>query len=244
MLTWNAAAGANTYTIFRSTSSPASDELASSISDTTYTDDTISSGVRYYYRVQAVNTGGISAFSNEANAESAGPPPVIALVAFNPERPSPTDEVIITASITDSDGSVSQAQIAWAIDGTSQMNITMDMPSANTFEGVIPAQPAGAAITFVIEATDNSGNLSRSTESGYIVNEAPVIERITFTPSSPLPSEQVSVTAVIQDAGTITEARIEWRSNGINQSDIFMAQGETPTIWDWHDPRSTQSNDG
>jgi fibronectin type 3 domain-containing protein len=69
-LTWTASATAASYNIYRGTASGAESAtpIATGISATSFTDSTVTNGVTYYYKVTAVNTGGVSAYSNEASA--------------------------------------------------------------------------------------------------------------------------------------------------------------------------------
>jgi len=69
-LNWTAVTGATSYKIYRATTSggQTATALATLVTGTTYIDKTAKSGVRYYYKVVAVNAGGDSPFSNEASA--------------------------------------------------------------------------------------------------------------------------------------------------------------------------------
>ena len=67
-LTWTAGAGANTYNIYRGTTSGGETLHHSGVSPTNYT-DTVTSNITYYYKVTSVNGNGESSLSNEANAE-------------------------------------------------------------------------------------------------------------------------------------------------------------------------------
>jgi len=69
-LSWNAAAGATAYDIYRSTSSGAEggSPYLSGITGTSFTDSGLSDGTTYFYEVTAVNSSGQSAVSNEASA--------------------------------------------------------------------------------------------------------------------------------------------------------------------------------
>lgn len=71
-LSWTAASGASTYTVYRSTASGGPyTEVANSIAVTNYTDSTVSNGTQYFYVVRATN-GTESANSNEATATTIG----------------------------------------------------------------------------------------------------------------------------------------------------------------------------
>jgi fibronectin type 3 domain-containing protein len=69
VLEWSEAAGAASYTVYRSTNSmdgTPDEPLTTEVSETTVTDTSAVNGTKYYYRVTAVNPGGEeSAASNE-----------------------------------------------------------------------------------------------------------------------------------------------------------------------------------
>jgi fibronectin type 3 domain-containing protein len=61
-----------TYNVFRGTSPGGEGTTpinASPISELTYTDTNVTAGAEYYYTVEAVDSGGSSAPSNEASAQ-------------------------------------------------------------------------------------------------------------------------------------------------------------------------------
>jgi hypothetical protein len=73
-LTWNASAGASTYTVKRATISGGPyTPIATAISFTSYTDTTAVNGTTYYYVVTAQNSQGESANSTEASATPQAP---------------------------------------------------------------------------------------------------------------------------------------------------------------------------
>jgi hypothetical protein len=69
-LNWGAAAGADSYNVYRATTTggPYNSPIASGLTSTTYNDTTVSNGTTYYYVVRAVNPAGESANSPEASA--------------------------------------------------------------------------------------------------------------------------------------------------------------------------------
>src|SRR5258708_19080686 len=69
-LSWGSSSGATSYKLYRRTTSggEGTTPYASGITTTSYTDNGVTSGTTYYYKVAAVNTAGMSAQSSEANA--------------------------------------------------------------------------------------------------------------------------------------------------------------------------------
>jgi fibronectin type 3 domain-containing protein len=78
-LSWDAAAGADTYSVYRSTSSTGGAEgepLATGIAETSFADSTAENGTKYYYRVTSVNPSGTeSSASGEVEKTPFSDPP-------------------------------------------------------------------------------------------------------------------------------------------------------------------------
>jgi cellulose 1,4-beta-cellobiosidase len=69
-LTWTASSGATGYYVKRSTTAGAESQIATQ-STTTYADNAVTNGTKYYYVVSAYNSYGQSANSAEVNATPA-----------------------------------------------------------------------------------------------------------------------------------------------------------------------------
>ncbi len=78
-LSWTAPTGApiSSYNIWRGTSSGGETELAHGATGTSYPDTSASSGTKYFYEVQGLNSAGSGPFSNEASATASGSAPAI-----------------------------------------------------------------------------------------------------------------------------------------------------------------------
>jgi aryl-phospho-beta-D-glucosidase BglC (GH1 family) len=143
-LSWNAVAGATSYSLYRTAESglePAAPSVIG-ITGTSYTDTGLNDGTTYYYQVVAVNSSGPSGFSREAHAATPG------------TNPDPTKFNFET----DTQGwSVSGAQIA-GIATSSAQHFAGKRSLAVNFNGTAAGQssvelsdvvvPAGATITF------------------------------------------------------------------------------------------------
>jgi beta-galactosidase len=79
-LSWTASSSSCgvTYNVFRSTTSgftpSSSNQIASGVTSTTYSDTGLAASTAYYYLVEGTNSGGASAASNQANATTSSAP--------------------------------------------------------------------------------------------------------------------------------------------------------------------------
>jgi len=74
-LTWNASSGATAYYVKRSTTSGGPYTQIATPAATSYADNSVTNGTKYYYVVAAYNSYGQSANSAEVNATPMAPPP-------------------------------------------------------------------------------------------------------------------------------------------------------------------------
>lgn len=79
-LSWNGAADATGYNVYRTTASTSGTSGTpingdAPVGQTAYTDDAAENGTRYYYRVTAVGDGGESEASSEVSARPFSTPP-------------------------------------------------------------------------------------------------------------------------------------------------------------------------
>ena len=95
--------------------------------------------------------------------------PTIANISYSPSMPGASDDVVVTAQITD-EGSVSEAILYWCADGTSFSNSeVMTNTSGDTYSSTIVAQSIGTEVSFKIEATDNDNDVTESSVNSYTV---------------------------------------------------------------------------
>jgi len=94
-LTWNASSGATGYYVKRSLSSGAEAQIAT-VSATTYADNAVANGTKYYYVVSAYNSYGQSSNSAEVNATPVAPPPPVAdvTITIDPTKTKPISPYI------------------------------------------------------------------------------------------------------------------------------------------------------
>jgi fibronectin type 3 domain-containing protein len=73
-LTWNSSSAATGYYVKRSTTTGTEAQIAA-VSTTSYSDNNVTNGIKYYYVVSAYNSYGQSANSTEVSATPVAPPP-------------------------------------------------------------------------------------------------------------------------------------------------------------------------
>ncbi len=145
--------------------------------------------------------------------------PSISSIVKNPLYPGPTQSVSVSASVTDSDGSVLSVKLNWGLSSDNLNNtITMALSSGSTYVTTtdIPAQSGGTTVYYQIEAMDNDNAKTFSNTQNYTVttpgNTPPVIANVGFSPVNPSNTDSVLVSATITDSdGTISSALLKWK---------------------------------
>ena len=115
-VSWSAVSGATSYEVLRSTTSGGTyTVIANGITTTSYTDaSSLTSGVTYYYKVRAVNSGGSS-----ANSTSTGSAAASAVCAVNPV---PT----LTATPGACGSPTTSIALSWSAAGATSYNVLRD----------------------------------------------------------------------------------------------------------------------
>ena len=95
--------------------------------------------------------------------------PVISNIVTNPTAPTSSDAVNISASITDTDGTITSAYLYWSTDNVTFDSIAMNNTTGSTYTtaSAIPAQALGTIVYYYIKATDNSSNVTTSATYSY-----------------------------------------------------------------------------
>jgi hypothetical protein len=153
--------------------------------------------------------------------------PEITNIIIDPADPESTEEVRISATITDADGRVETATLKWGVAaGNYTNNINMD-GSDDSYLGTIPAQTNGTGVFFVIEAEDNESATTTSSEQSYTVedhvNEAPAISEVVYDPTNPATTDNVVVSCVAEDTdGSIESVLLQWKVGTSDYTDVSM----------------------
>lgn len=175
-------------------------------------------GTTVYYVIEATDNVSLTNRSDENSYTVAlNQLPEITNISNSPLAPFEGDDVTVSATITDPDGTISSAEIKWGTtNGTFDNTISMIYTgSDNIYNGIIPSQAGGVYINYVIEAFDNDLDTNRSDEYHFsfntVGNEVPVITNMSIDPTNPESENVVSVSATITDSdGTVSSAFVKW----------------------------------
>lgn len=95
------------------------------------------------------------------------PPPAITNVSHFPASPTPSDDVLVSATIMDN-GSVDLAQMIYTVDGGSETTVTMTN-TGSLYSATIPAQAGSAVVEYWVTAMDDIGGTSVSAHGSFVV---------------------------------------------------------------------------
>jgi len=169
-----------------------------------------------YYTINAKDNSGETKTSDQQSFSIVAPNvlPNISSITINPTSPLTNQSITVSATITDSDGTIQEAYIMWGTTSGSLTNKVSMGLNGGSYEGIIPAQSAAGTIYYTVSAKDNTGNIKTSNEAGFEVtapNVLPSISNISINPASPLTGQAITVSATITDSdGTIQEALLNW----------------------------------
>ncbi|MHA1812522.1 MAG: hypothetical protein ACTSYX_03700, partial [Candidatus Thorarchaeota archaeon] len=152
-------------------------------------------------------------------------------VSITPQHPTPSDDVNVTATITD-DGTIVNASIYYTIDNATWVRVSMTH-SGTTYWGIIPAQPDGTTVTYYIEAYDNADQRSVTANFSYTVSgtvdNPPTISSVSIDNPSPTSSDSVTVTAVVSDDHGIQNVTLYYRVGSGEWVAVSMTSSDSST---------------
>jgi hypothetical protein len=105
--------------------------------------------------------------------------PSMSLITHNPESPTPSDIVTVSATIIDPSG-ISYVTLQYKIGSGVWSNVTMTA-AGNTWSGAVPVQADGTSVTYRLVAMDTLGNEAISGEFSYTVVGSVVTTTTTTT---------------------------------------------------------------
>jgi fibronectin type 3 domain-containing protein len=223
-LTWTASSGATGYYVKRSTAANAEVQIAAQ-STTSYTDNSVTNGTKYYYVVSAYNSYGPSANSAEVSATPVAPPP-----------PSAPTGLVATAGDA-------KVMLAWNVStGATSYNVKRSTTNGSGYQTVGAATTAsftdpgltnGTTYYYVVTAVDSAGESGPSSQASA-------------TPTAPVqpPPAPTGLTATAGNA----QVNLAWNaSTGATSYHVKRsttngngyAQVGTSTITSFNDPGLT-----
>lgn len=166
-LTWNAASGATSYRVFRSTTPTFGSTPLVTRTSRSYTNTGLTIGTTYYYRVVARNSSGDSPPSATVSATPIGPPSASTLTAVGGDR-----QVALSwsAIATATSYKVYRSFIA----GTYSATPTITIPSSTTTY-TDSALQNGPRHYYTVIAANSGGNSPRSNEASADTEGPPLV---------------------------------------------------------------------
>ncbi|AZQ64282.1 carbohydrate-binding protein [Flammeovirga pectinis] len=116
-----------------------------------------------------IDQGGFNIDNITATSVITEIPPSISLINNTPTSPKSTDDITISATITDN-STVVNAEILW----NNQVSVLTN--NGDVYSGVIPAQVDGTIINYQIKATDNDGLVTITNQQSITVNDPDINE--------------------------------------------------------------------
>jgi hypothetical protein len=170
-LTWNASSGATAYYLKRSTTSGGPYTQIATPSATSYADNSVTNGTKYYYVVSAYNSYGQSANSAEVNATPMAPPPPAAPAGLE-ALPGNT---LVSLTWTASTGAASYHLKRSTTSGGPYTQVAVPATTSDTDTGLTN----GTTYYYVVSALNALGESANSAE----VSATPAIAAANITVS-------------------------------------------------------------
>ena len=142
--------------------------------------------------------GGTPGAENSIHGADVDFPPTVDDIAHSPEYPLPTDEVTVTATVTD-DGIITKALLFYSVDDGEADSTTFADDGAHgdgaadddTWGGFIPAMPVGSTVRYYLVVEDDSLHSDTTWTYAYFVTSGDtidgdlVVNEIMFNPQYP-----------------------------------------------------------
>jgi len=182
-LAWSASPGASGYTLKRASNGTFT-VIATELTETSFTDTSVSDGTAYTYVVLANNDRGESAASTSAEATADATPPEL-IVTANPSSLWPPDHamvaVTVTADVEDAVDPSPHVEIVEItsnepVNGPGDGNTSPDWEITGELTANLRAERAGNGsgriYTLTVEARDATGNTRRATTTVTVPHDA------------------------------------------------------------------------
>jgi hypothetical protein len=159
------------------------------------------------------------------------------------------DDVTVTASIVDQDGSVDTAKLFYRVDRGSNNALTMTNIGGNTWSAIVPAQNDSSLIDFFIYAVDNDNNktmypadTSRNRFFYLVLNRPLTIQDVQYSPLGSGYSGYNGYTVTVSGVVTADTSDIEGNETGTQSfPQVYIQNGQGP--WSAIHIYGTETND-
>ena len=141
--------------------------------------------------------------------------PVVANLAHLPISPTDSQPVTVSAAVSD-DGALSSVLLSYTVDGGAAQTQAMSPGTPPAYAGLIPAQAAGAAVVYHVEATDDQAHTTVSGNGAYTVaaTQPPVLANLLHAPQTPSSTQSVTVSVQATDDGVVTSVLLSYSVGG------------------------------
>jgi large repetitive protein len=178
-LNWTASVGATSYNVVRGTVAGGENTaaIAQNITSTTFTDNTVTNGVTYFYKVAAVNTAGTSGLSNEVSATPSAAQAPAGAAIYQVDSGSSAGVAPFTADEFVSGGTPSATGATIATAGVANA-APMQVYQSNRFGSftyTIPALTPGASYTVRLHFAESFWTAAGKRQFNIAINGAAVL---------------------------------------------------------------------
>ena len=160
-------------------------------------------------------------------------PPVISNLSHAPENPTPSESVIISATVID-DSTVTAVKLFYSVNSAPLDSIDMSSDGGNAYSTTLAPQANGDSVSYFLIARDDENLSSTSAAQFYLVSAGggpPQISNIIQSPSAPAPEDIVTITADVTDDGTVTTVKLHFAIGNapFDSTDMTNTSGSTHT---------------
>lgn len=157
--------------------------------------------------------------------------PQIGQVAINPTSPVTGQTINVSATITDSDGTIQGVTLGWGSTASASDYSTNMSASSNVYSATIPAQSNAGTLYYKITATDNADGINTSTGSVSITqNQLPSITSETRNPANPTSADNVGISATVTDPeGRLSTVQLLWGTASNALSNVLSMTNSSST---------------
>lgn len=179
-------------------------------------------GTTVFYTIKAKDSENLetqsSTFSYVVENASTNSKPTISNIQLNPQNPVTGQSINLSASISDSDGTIKKVIMGWGKESANE-NLVEVTSGSSIYGTTIPSQNSVGTVYFKIYAIDNLDDTTKYNSSLSVgVNNLPSITNIDQDPSNPTFSEDVTVSAnVIDPENRLQSVILEW---GLTESTL------------------------